>query len=49
MKLLLDGVIVKGTVKAVDSICYGYDDPFDATIGMRLKSGADIIDGECIY
>jgi Cu+-exporting ATPase len=49
MKLLIDGVIVKGSVQVVDSVCYGWDDKFEATIGMRLKSGADIIDGSCIF
>ncbi|CAD8173001.1 unnamed protein product [Paramecium pentaurelia] len=49
MKLLVDGVIVKGSVTVVDSICYGWDDKFEATIGMRLKSGADILDGSCIF
>lgn len=49
MKLLCDGVVLKGEVKAVDSICYGWDDPFVAKPGTRLKSGADIIDGSCIF
>lgn len=49
MKLLIDGVIVKGSVQVVDSVCYGWDDKFEATIGMRLKSGADILDGSCIF
>lgn len=49
MKLLVDGVVVKGQVKAVDSVCYGWDDPFEACIGTRLKSGADIIEGFCIF
>jgi Cu+-exporting ATPase len=33
--------------RVVDSICYGWDDPFQAEEGTRLKSGADIIEGEC--
>lgn len=33
----------------IDSVCYGWDDKFDANIGMRLKSGADILDGSCIF
>ena len=47
MKLLCDGVILKGEVKVVDSICYGWDDAFQAQAGTRLKSGADILEGEC--
>ncbi|CAD8196301.1 unnamed protein product [Paramecium octaurelia] len=49
MKLLLDGVIVKGSVSVIDSICYGQDDRFQASMGTRLKSGADILDGSCIF
>ncbi|CAD8121000.1 unnamed protein product [Paramecium sonneborni] len=49
MKLLLDGVIVKGTVVVIDSICYGQDDRFSGSLGTRLKSGADILEGSCIF
>jgi len=57
MKLLCDGVILKGKLKylnfhdfrVVDSICYGWDRAFIASQGTRLKSGADILEGEAIF
>ena len=48
-KLLFDGVVVQGEVKAVDTICYGRDDPFEAKPGMRLKSGAEVSEGSCLF
>lgn len=43
-KLLIDGVVlqVQSDLKAIDSVCYGWDEPFSVSIGDRLKSGASI-------
>ena len=34
-------------VKAVDSVCYGYDDEFTVKKGDKLISGAEITHGSC--
>ena len=48
-KLLLDGTVVHipegQMVKAVDSVCYGYDDEFTVKKGDKLISGAEITQG----
>jgi len=35
--------------RAIDTICFGRDDPFEAKSGMRLKSGAEIEEGSCLF
>lgn len=50
MKLLLDGVLVhvdaKKPLRVTDSVCYGWDEEFQPKTGERIRSGAEIIEGE---
>ena len=50
MKLLIDGVLVhlnaEAPLRITDSVCYGWDEKFEPKIGERIKSGAEIVEGE---
>jgi P-type Cu+ transporter len=50
MKLLVDGIVVftspEQPLKLTDSVCYGWDEKFTPKIGERIRSGADIVEGE---
>lgn len=36
---------IENDLKAIDSVCYGWDEPFSVKLGDRLKSGATIAQG----